>query len=109
MEQFLTKLDEPGRVRVALEHLEVEISAWTDREDHVDWLPFTGGDDHRGAPDRCPGGSRVVIRADPRLISEEDPRTHLCGLRVDRRVGLLLPLPDPVRILLIRPVQRALR
>jgi len=107
-QELLAELDETGGFHAGVEHVEVQLPVRVDRRDHVDRFLLSGREDDRGAPDRSPGPTRVVVGADPGLVSEEDARTLLGGLLGDRRVGLLLPGPDFFWILLVGPIARAL-
>jgi hypothetical protein len=80
-----------------------------DRGDHVQTVPGTGRLDHGGLPDGGPGGAGVVVRADPRLVTEVDRRPVGLGLGADRRELLVAPPLDRLRVGLPGPPQRPLR
>ena len=57
VQQFLAELDEPGGGHTALEQIEMQLSPRADRRNHVDRGLLAGCGDHRGLPDRGPGGA----------------------------------------------------
>src|SRR5439155_17245258 len=79
------------------------------RGNHVHRIPGPGVPYLRGLADGRPGGARMVVRADPGLISEVDDRARSLSLRLDGGILLALPPLDRPGILLISAVQWPLR
>ena len=109
VQQPLAEIDEGGRVRVPLVDGEPQRAFRGHRGDHVHRKPGPGVAHLRGLADGRPGGARVVVRADPGLISEPDCGSLRFGLRLDSGILLTLPPLDGLRVLLVSAVQGPLR
>lgn len=74
--QAFEKLLEHSRVDGALVQHEAEIAARTDRLKHFEGEAAAGHGHDRCFPDRRPGGTGMIVRADAGLVCEVDVGTR---------------------------------
>src|SRR3974377_1774114 len=104
-QQSPEELDEHRGIDPPLGQHEAELTLGTDRRDQVGADPRAGA----GAP-RCPpslprGCATVIVRADARLVGEEDLRTCAFCATPDRGIVRLQPALPRFRALLLPPPQ----
>src|SRR5512144_1084342 len=80
----------------------------TDRREHIQPKPLTCGRHNGGLAPYPPRRAAMLRTADARLITEIDLSSGVMRLALDRRIGLVQPLLNPRRVLLIGPPQRLL-
>lgn len=96
-----------SRYRPFLNH-EAKMAQSIDRRQHVERETRSRRLHDRRLPLGRPGGSAMMIRANPRFVRKEDERAFLLGTGCNSRELLFAPLLDQHGILLPRSIQGAL-
>src|SRR5271169_7119214 len=90
-QQSPKELDEHRGIDAPLGQHEAELTLGTDRRDQVGAEPRASAGDHRGLASLPPGCATVIVRADARLVGEEDLRTCAFCATPDRGIVRLQP------------------
>ena len=85
----------------SVEHAEPQLAAVADGLDHVAGEALAGFPDDRCLAGRGEAVPARAVASDPHLVAPEDHRALALGARPKRRIGLLQPAPDSLRVLLV--------
>src|SRR5512135_46513 len=109
MKKPLYKINKRAGPHPSAKDHKTEFPLGTDGRDQIQSKTSSGTANHGRFPSRRPGGARMMIRTNPRLVLKKDHGSLLTGQTLNPGILLLQPFLNFLRILLVCPPDRTLR